>query len=136
MATRIQSLFLVRAAFTVSSAEDWAADSVAFFEADGVTPISLDGITFRSIVRSSRTSEAAFLGLASPGMALQLPKGTPRGLLLTGGQGGNVLGFYAPFSQGPAPLPGAFLGDVLATADGLTKRVVEYDLTILKGLTR
>lgn len=136
MATRIQSLFLVRASFSCSNREDWAADAIAFFEADGVTPIPLAGIAFRSTARVSRDSTAAFVALGSPGVGLSVPAATPRGLLLTGGALGNVLGFYAPFSRGPAPLPGSYIGDVLATADGITKRVVEYDLTILRGLTQ
>ena len=131
MATRIQSLFLVEGAFTVANNEHFS-ESIAFYDPAG-NPIPLDGIEFTAAARANRASNAAFVGFATAGSFLDLPTSVPRGLILTSG---NVLSFYAPFRDMPRrPLPGAYLLDALASADGLSKRVFDGSLTVIQGLT-
>ncbi|UIY44149.1 hypothetical protein [Methylobacterium radiotolerans] len=132
MATRIQSLFLVQASITIASNEDMQ-ETIAFFENDGVTPIPLDGIEFTAIAKTDRASNAPYVAWATLGAALKLPSQTPRGLFLTSG---NLLSFYAPFrSSGQRPIAGSYVFDALASADGLTRRVVDGTLTVIQGVT-
>lgn len=132
MATRIQSLFLVEAKIVVANNEDMF-ESIAFFDAAN-QPIPLDGIEFTSRVRADRRDSApTFVGFATQGSVQSLPKGTPRGMILISG---NVMGFYAPFSQRAArALPGDYVFDTLASADGIVKRVVDGTFTLIQGVT-
>lgn len=132
MATRIQSLFLVQASITIANNEDMQ-ETIAFFEADGTTPISLDGIEFSAIAKTSRASNAPYVAWATLGAALKVPAQTPRGLFLTSG---NLLSFYAPFKNaGQRPIGGGYVFDALAAADGITRRVVDGTLTVIQGVT-
>ena len=133
--TRIQSLFLVRASFEVANNEDWL-DAIAFLDGQSA-PIPLDGLTIRAIGRTARDSTAAHFGLATPGATLDLASSTPRGVLLIGGADRNVLAFSAPFSRRDhRPPGGTYVFDVVAAGDGLTRRIVDGDLTLIEGITR
>jgi hypothetical protein len=132
MATRIQDLFLAQAHIEVATNEDLDV-AIAWYEADGTTPISVEGIGFAAIVRPGPASLAPYLALASDDVALALSGSVPRGLIL---RSGNVTGLYAPFTQLPRrPIAGSLVFDMIATADGVTKRVVDGTLTIIQGVT-
>lgn len=132
--TRIQSLFLVQARFVIANNESWL-DAIAFYDVQN-QPIPLTGITFRAVVRTDRASRATYIGLASPGVFLDLPANTPRGLILTGGEAGNVLAFAADFDTKNRPQAGDYVFDAIGSADGMTRRVVDGTLTLLEGITR
>jgi hypothetical protein len=115
--TNILRLPLARADFSIFSNEDWL-DSIAFFQADGTTALSLDGIAFQ-------------FGAVSTHLTLyRLALSTADGSLLVGG---NALSWNLPASRLINQQLGLWNYDVLAVADGHQRVRVSGTLTIIEG---
>lgn len=129
MATRILDLPLLSFSMTVGTNEDWL-DSWAYLDALGIA-IPLDGMTFALMVRPT-PSDPNPLIVASTG---QVPV---RGLQANGAvtAGGNALAVSVPYTWMQKTVAGAYVFEVQAYGDGVTRVVARGALTVVQGIVR
>jgi len=120
MTTQILNLPKLTVAATVETDEDWLT-SIAFVDASN-NPIALTGIAFATEVRLTPTDATVWLsaGTATSDLAIA----------------SNVLSFNVLATRMIKIPPGAYVFDIVATADGHTRNVVSGALTIGQGITR
>jgi hypothetical protein len=110
-------------AFTVVTDADWL-DQI--LPALGATPIDLTGIAFSANMRAAAGGNDVYLQLS-----------TANGTLVNGGVTGK-LSFNVPVTTMAALLPGNYVIDVLATADGHTINLYQSGpatVTVDEGIT-
>lgn len=131
--TNILALPLAQMSITTGNNEDMV-ESVLFQVGGtgsptlGVAPEQLDlrGINFTMYVRRSPTDNEVLMTLSSSDQSLSVGSFPDVGFLL----------FSAPLVSMQKRLPGTYVADVVAEADGLTRRCLLIDLTIVEGITR
>ncbi len=94
----------------------------------GVAPEQLDlrGIDFNMYVRRSPTDHEVLMTLSTDDHTLSVGAFPNIGFLL----------FAAPLVSMQKRLPGTYVADVVASADGYTRRCLVISLTIVEGITR
>ena len=130
--TQILNLPLLTFAVTIANNEDWA-DSWPYLDASGA-PISLAGLTLTMMLRA-RAEDANVLIVASSisGPVNGLPQ---NGSLGTGGAGLNVVGLSIPKPAVSRLSPGAYVFEVQATGDGLSRNIATGPVTVEAGIVR
>jgi len=88
--------------------------------------LDLRGISFNMYVRRSPTDHEVLMTLSTDDQSLSVGAFPNYGFLL----------FVAPVTSMQMRLPGTYVADVVATADGYTRRCLVIDLTIVEGITR
>jgi hypothetical protein len=111
--TQIRNLPAYTVSAVVGSNEDWV-DSIAIADPFSGIPIDLTGITFHGALKATTTDKA------STSIAV-----TAAGSVITLNVPAAFLGNY---------MPGLFIFDILATADGIARRVVSGTLMIQAGI--
>lgn len=124
MTTNILSLPIADIEWALDNNEDWYW-SIAYFQADGVTPISIAGISFSGLLRVPGTSNAGIL-----------PFSTDNRLLITGGPFGNILGWVVPVGIINNIQANTYPYDVIAQADGVTRRLIFGNVVLGQGITQ
>jgi hypothetical protein len=100
--------------------------ALLFLQSDGVTPLDITGITFRSHIRPAPGSDSLILDMS-----------TSNGLLLNGETSG-ILSWIIPRSRTRMLTVGAAVADLLAIADGHTINLVQaspMQVLITQGVT-
>jgi hypothetical protein len=94
----------------------------------GVAPQQLDlrGIDFNMYVRRSPSDNEVLMTASTDDHTLSVGAFPDYGFLL----------FAVPLASMQKRLPGTYVADVVATADGLTRRCLVISLTIVEGITR
>jgi hypothetical protein len=94
----------------------------------GIAPEQLDlrGINFNMYVRRSATDHEVLMTASTDDHTLSVGAFPDVGFLL----------FAVPVEQMQVRLPGTYVADVVATADGFTRRCLVIQLTIVEGITR
>lgn len=133
LATNILNLPLIDATIVTGNNEDWL-DAFAYLDGAGA-PISLDGISFTSVVRHLTEDPAAVI-VASTLAGPVLGGLKQNGRLAVGGTGGNVVAFNVPASTMRRLPPRDYVFDMTGTADGITRRLATGKVTITEGVTR
>jgi hypothetical protein len=131
--TNILALPLTQMAITTGNNEDMV-ESVLFqvggtgSPALGVPPEQLDlrGIDFDMYVRRSPTDHEVLMTASTDDHTLSVGAFPDVGFLL----------FAVPITSMQSRLPGTYVADVVATADGYTRRCLVIELTIVEGITR
>ena len=140
--SNILLLGLQQAIASVQPSEDFAPPTLLFFEADGVTPISLDGIAFTAKIGSVATLTAV-AGLTVSGNALTFfvpVNGWPTGkhdFTLLASDGTDTRDIFAnstltvgqPASFQVTPYGGASSGQMVAALSGATLLALISSLT-------
>jgi hypothetical protein len=131
--TNILALPLTQMSVTTGNNEDMI-ESVLFqvggtgSAALGVAPQQLDlrGIDFNMYVRRSPTDHEVLMTASTDDQSLSVGAFPNFGFLL----------FAVPVTSMQNRLPGSYVADVVATADGYTRRCLVITLTIVEGITR
>ncbi len=131
--TNILALPLTNMSITTGNNEDMV-ESILFQVGGtgsptlGVAPEQLDlrGIDFNMYVRRSPTDHEVLMTASTDDQTLSVGAYPNVGFLL----------FAVPVTSIQRRLPGTYVADVVATADGLTRRCLVIQLTIVEGITR
>jgi hypothetical protein len=131
--TNILALPLTQMSILTGNNEDMV-ESVLFqvggtgSPAMGIAPEQLDlrGIDFNMYVRRSATDNEVLLTASTDDHTLSVGAFPDVGFLL----------LAVPVSTMQKRLAGTYVADVVATADGLTRRCLVIELTIVEGVTR
>lgn len=130
--TQILNLPLLSFPMTIGNNEDWT-DSWAYIDASS-NPISLAGLTLVLMVRKQATDAVVYLlasTVSGPINGLQ-----QSGSITIGGDGLNIVALEIPKASVATVLPGAYVFEVQAMGDSLTRTVAQGALTILAGVVR
>lgn len=129
--SRILELPRLIVPMTVRTNEDWR-DSWAYLDGNGGR-ISLAGIRLVLMLRSTPEDRTAHLVASNMGA----PAGTGlNGRLVTGGEGGEVLGIAIPASSMSRLASGEYVHEVMAEAETIKRVIATGPVTIIKGVVR
>jgi hypothetical protein len=131
--TNILALPLTNMSITTGNNEDMI-ESVLFQVGGtgspdlGIPPEQLDlrDIDFNMYVRRSPTDHEVLMTASTDDQTLSIGSFPNVGFLL----------FAVPLESMQRRLPGTYVADVVATADGFTRRCLIIELTIVEGITR
>lgn len=129
MATRILDLQPLTSSLTVATNEDWLASLGAWV--DGSTSaIPLDGITLNFQMRQQAGGFAAPLNASTAATLNSMP--------LTGtlSIADNAVSIDVPLAAMLRVTPGPYSAELQAVADGLTRTIGRYSVTVLEGVLR
>lgn len=130
--TQILNLPLLTFPVTIANNEDWT-DSWAYVDAAS-NPISLAGLTLIMMVR--RQAIDPVLCLAASSVSGAIVGSVPTGVISTGGDGLNVVALAIPASAIKTLPAAAYVFEVQATGEGVTRTIATGPLTVNQGVVR
>lgn len=130
--TQILNLPLLTFPVTIANNEDWR-DSWAYIDASS-NPISLAGLTLVMMVRKIATDPV--LRLVASSVSGAVVGSVPTGSITTGGTGLNVVALAIPKTAVSTLQAGAYVFEVQATGDGLTRTIATGTVTVNQGVVR
>ena len=122
MTTQILNLPVLTVAAEIGSNEDWL-DSLLFANPVTGVPIDLTGISFAAEVHAVAGDQQPVISASTTGSTM------------TNGTTSGILSFAVPNAAIVNQSAGPYVFDVLATADGHTRRVVIGTLQLDQGVT-
>ena len=130
--TQILNLPLITFAMTIANNEDWT-DAWAYLDVSG-NPISLAGLTLTMMLRArAGDEEVQIIASSVSGPVNGLPQ---NGSLSSGGAGLNVVALAIPKAAVSTLAAGAYVFEVQATGDSLTRTIATGPVTVNQGVVR
>ena len=124
MPTQIMNIPVLVVSMVTSDNED-LIEHIDFTALDGITALAITGIAFRMQVRQNRPDPAALIEASTTDNSLALD------VAIT-----NRLWFQVPLATVRKLQVGVYVFDIVGTADGRTRVLVEGTLQVQKGVTR
>ncbi len=131
MATQILNLPLLQFSVLVGNNEDWL-DTWAYVDASS-NPISLAGLTINFEVRLTASSANADVVASTAATVAGLPV---NGAVIVGGVGGNVAALQIPQTWMKRLVPGAYVFEMQAQGDGVTRTIASGTVAVAQGIVR
>jgi hypothetical protein len=122
--TAILTLPLVELIVTTGNNEDWI-DSIQYLENDEITPVDLGGIFFAMEMRR-----------VAADVDVVITASIDDGRLMVGGIGNSFLLINVPLSMMDDVAQGDYVADIVAKAEGYTRVVARFTITLFQGVTR